>query len=164
MTTIESNPIDSTDLPAALDYLVSEQVSIQWRGFLQAFSAEIKSQLTPAEFKELLRSMGKRMGESVTVGEQPTVDALETEINRRLREIRWGYARLSDAGDQLNIKHYLCPLTSGTGLEPEVAGGFLEGMYEQWFHAAGAQPDLVVRQMTGPASATALEFQLGRNA
>ena len=163
MPTIENNLIDSADLPAEVGYLMGERLSIQWRGFLRAFSAEINSQLTPVEFKELMRSMGTRMGESITIGEHDTVDALEAEINRHLKEIRWGYIRLSDAGNQLNIKHYLCPLASDLGLEPQVAAGFLEGMFEHWFHAAGAQPDLVVRQIVESSSLTALEFQLGRN-
>jgi Cellulose synthase subunit D len=151
--------------PAAnIDYLLSERVSSQWSAFLTAFSTEIQNQLSPQEYRELLRSMGSRFGALLDIGERETVEGMADGINGHLKSIRWGRVRLADNGDQLLIEHHYSPLPQALGVDAELAGGFLEGMYEHWFKSAGADEALSVKQLAGASTASVTVFQFGRHA
>jgi len=164
MALFQPKHTEQSDASSAVAFLLEERISGQWVHFLGAFSAEMQSQLSAEEYRELLRSMGARFGSTIDVGTQDTVEALQASINAQLRKIQWGYCNLADNGAQLVIEHHLSPLPKALDTDAVLASGFLEGMYEQWFHAAGAERTLTVKVLpeeTGPARAV---FQFGRHA
>ena len=164
MALFQSKQIASPESAADMTYLLGERVSVQWFGFLQAFSAEMNSQLSTEEYRELLRNMGQRFAALTAVGTKETVEELEVAINAQWSGLRWGYARLSDSGAQLSIQHHYSPLPEALGVDHAVAGGFLEGVYEHWFRAAGADDMLSVRQTVEDSTATVATFLFGRHA
>lgn len=146
-----------------LEFLLTERISRQWAGFLRAFSEEMQSQLSTEEFRELLRNMGLRLGESLPIEAKDTIEALESAINSHLQQMQWGYARMTDSGSMLQIQHHFDPLSSALNIDATVSGGLLEGVYEYWFRSAGAEDDLRVLQIPNAASPMVQEFQFGRH-
>jgi Cellulose synthase subunit D len=146
-----------------LDYLLRERVSIQWAGFLQAFSAEMQTQLAPEEYRTLLKSMGKRLAAATELSPSETVQEFESVINAYLVSVRWGYVRLDDSGAMLTIHHYFDPLSTALGEQATVSSGFLEGLFEQWFHAAGAESALGVAHAPDHATAVVNVYLFGRH-
>lgn len=163
MTLFKSKPNDSIGSSGELQYLLRERISTQWTAFLQAFSAEMQSQLTPEEYRQLLHSMGQRMAESLAIGQRDTVEELEAAINQRFESMQWGYAKLIDSGISLNIEHHFSPLSVALDLDNETAGGLLEGIYEHWFRTAGAEADLGIKQLPSTATESVLHYQFGRH-
>lgn len=163
MAFFQSKQTEQASPTASVDYLLTERVSAQWLAFLTAFSTEIQNQLSAQEYRELLRSMGLRFGALLDIGERETVEGMSEGINAHLKAVRWGHVKLSDNGDQLLIEHHYSPLPQALGIDVDLAGGFLEGMYEHWFKAAGADAALSVKSVVGVSNATVTVFQFGRH-
>jgi Cellulose synthase subunit D len=161
MTLSTSKQADTVE--AEVNFLLRERISAQWACFLRAFSAEMQSQLSDAEYRELLRSMGTKMAEQLPIGTNETIEALEASINTQLHSIQWGYVKLVDAGNALCIHHHLNPLSPTLDITNDISGGFLEGVYDQWLRATGADAGLSVKQILGSVSQTTLEFQFGQH-
>jgi len=157
----QTAPAAAPDLQ--LDYLITERISVQWQGFLAVLSEELQEQLEPAEYRELLHRMGGRFANNHPIAGGDTVNSLENSLNALWKPLRWGYAELSDVGNHLEIRHHLCPLPDAMHTDNQIAGGFLEGVYEAWLHAAGAGRDLQVRQLPDSADPFLMVFQFGRN-
>lgn len=164
MALFQSKKTVPSDSAIAMEFLLGERIAAQWVDFLLSFSAEMQSQLPANEYRELLRNMGMRFGERIDVGTQDTVEALEVSINKQLSRLQWGYCKLADNGTLLTIEHHLSPLPQALGIDADVCGGFLEGMYEQWFRSAGAEDDLSVKQQPGESNATLAILRFGRHA
>lgn len=150
--------------PDEQGYLLRERVSVQWQAFLSALSDEMQSQLNPDEYRELLRSIGVRMGQQLPLGTTDTLEGLEQDINACLGDMRWGLARFSDSGATLVIDHVWSPLGAALHVDNGVAAGLLEGLYEAWFRAAGADASLTVRENRSVGSATHIQLLFGRHA
>lgn len=163
MALFQSKKTEQSDAPSAVEFLLDERISGQWVGFLSAFSAEMQSQLSEDEYRELLRSMGARFSTQIDVGVQDTVEALEASINAHLGKMRWGFCKLQDSGTQLVIEHHWSPLPKALGIDAALASGFLEGMYEQWFQTAGAEQTLTVKLQPEETNPTRAVFQFGRH-
>ncbi len=161
MTLFKSKPNDSIRSSGELEYLLRERISTQWAAFLQALSAEMQSQLTQQEYRQLLHSIGQRMAESLPIGPRDTIEELESAINQRFAGMQWGHVKLIDSGASLNIEHHFSPLSVALGLDAETAGGLLEGVYEHWFRAAGAEADLGIKQISGMSTESVLQYQFG---
>jgi hypothetical protein len=164
MAFFQSKQAKHSAVAADLDYLLTERVSSQWIAFLAAFSAEIQNQLTPQEYRELLRSMGQRYAAAMDIGARDTVDGMAAGINEQLRAVQWGHVKLADNGDLLLIEHHLSPLPKALEVDPDLAGGFLQGMYEHWFKTAGADDALSVKAVAGASTNTLTVFQFGHHA
>lgn len=163
MTPSISKHTNTAEAETELNFLLSERVSKRWACFLLSFSVEMQSQLSSIEYRNLLRSMGMKMAEQLPIGENDTVESLQENINKQLKNIQWGYVKLVDTGAVLSIHHYLNPLSEMLNVDSEISGGFLEGVYEKWFRSTGASEELSVRQVLGSATATTVEYQFGRH-
>lgn len=157
------SPHPHNDLDRQLDYLQAERISVQWAGFMSALSAELQAQLTADEYRTLLFKMGTRFAQAHPIEGGDTVQILENNINAIWQGSRWGYAELVDAGQFLEISHHFCPLPVAAGIDNALSGGFLEGVYGVWMQAAGASPDLSVRQLPDEGQPSTMFFRFGRH-
>lgn len=164
MALFQSKQTANPDPAVELGFLLHERISVQWLGFLQAFSAEMQSQLTSEEYMELLRGMGKRFGDLTPIGTHETIEDLESALNAHWAALRWGRVKLTESGTQLTIEHHFNPLTHALGGDIQVAGGFLEGAYEQWFRSVGADENLQVKQSLEASTAAVTVLQFGLHA
>lgn len=164
MTLFKPKQTEDIAAPSSdLDFLLRERISNQWTGFLHALSDELLSQLTPQECRDFLRSVGTRLAKAMPIPTQDTVPELETAINEKLGAQRWGRVELIDTGSHLQIRHHYCPLPLALGMDAQVAGGLLEGLYELWFRSVGAEEGLSIVQTGASVDGSVLEFKFGQN-
>ena len=145
-----------------LGYVVQERISGQWASFMLALSGELQAQLSSEQHRTLLVKVGQRFAQAQPISVGDTVTELTKAFNQIWQSQRWGYVRLTDEGNSLHIKHVLCPLATALAVDPILAGGFLEGAYQEWLQAAGAGRGLRVRQLQALPDGTTMEFRLGR--
>ncbi len=148
---------DSTDL---LRHLALERVSPQWAVFLDLLSAELQAQLTPAEYRQLLRRLGSRFAETVPLDPCADLVGMADQANRVWQRMQWGFVAMVDLGQSLRITHRASPLPAALQLDADVAGGFLEGVYATWLSAAGSPPTLTLGQLTGSGAPMEMVFAL----
>lgn len=164
MTLFKPKQTEDIAAPSSdLDFLLRERISSQWTGFLHALSDELLSQLTPQECRDFLHSVGARMAKALPVPTQETVPELQAAINVKLAAQRWGHVELIDTGSHLQIRHHFCPLPLALGMDANIAGGLLEGLYELWFRSVGAEEGLSIVQTGSNADGSVLEFKFGQN-
>lgn len=143
-----------------LTYFASERISPQWSAFLLLLGDELTGQLTSEELRHLLTRLGSRFAETHPLGICSNVAALEDALNRLWEGMRWGHVSLSDQDQFLTVSHQACPLPMAMHLDPQVAGGYLEGAYSVWLRAAGAPTELVLKQKSVDDRRMTLVFEL----
>jgi hypothetical protein len=123
-----------------LDYLLQRQISPQWRGLLTALAEEFAAHpLPPCD---------------------STAD-LADALNARWQEADWGYVELVDEADYLRIAHCCAPLQAFGSAALAWTPAFLEGVYQTWLRALGAD-GLSVAQASEFDEYATIEFRLGR--
>lgn len=138
--------LDPTDQTALLRSLALERISPQWADFLGLMSEALGAQLEPAEYRELLVRLGQGFANQNPLPACAGLDQLSDAMNAVWQRMHWGYAAVSDQGQQLEVVHRACPLPAALQLDADVAGGFLQGVYGVWLKAAGAPDELILVQ------------------
>ena len=87
---------------------------------------------------------------------------LAQALNAYWQQMDWGYVQLADEPESLRIVHYCAPLHAFGDTALAWTPAFLEGVYQTWLSALGAQ-GLSVAQTSGYSENTAIEFRLGRH-
>jgi hypothetical protein len=146
-----------------LDYLLERQMSPQWRGMLCALASEFEAQIGRDELRQLMHRVGSRFAAANPLPACESTTDLARTLNERWQEIDWGYVELADESDSLRIVHYCAPLPAFGNDALAWTPAFLEGAYQTWLSALGAQ-GLSVAQTSEYSDDTALEFRLGRHA
>jgi Cellulose synthase subunit D len=113
-----------------------------WLCFLRALAFEIDSRSEAVGRDTLLRAIGKRMSDMLTVPRVDTLEALELEINMMLKVLGWGSVRLEvrESDRCVMITHSGLPRIGSAG-EPRGywLGAALEGLYEGWLVQQSAE-------------------------
>lgn len=148
---------DHTDL---LRSLALERISPQWADFLGLLSDALSAQLTQLEYRQLLVRLGESFASQHPLPACVGLGQLSEAMNAVWHRMQWGYASVSDQGQQLTVVHRACPLPAALQLDVEVAGGFLEGVYRIWLKAAGAPDELVLAQVDKQGLLMYMEFAL----
>ena len=150
-------------MPPILDYLLERQMSPQWRGMLSALASEFEAQIGHDELRQLMHRVGSRFAAAHPLPACDSTADLARTLNARWQEIDWGYVELADDAESLRIVHYCAPLPAFGNDALAWTPAFLEGAYQTWLTALGAQ-GLSVAQTSDYAVDTAIEFRLGRHA
>lgn len=133
--------MNAAGLPSPLDvsYVRQLQCTRQWRGFLAALGAEFVEALPEAELGRLMERIGTRFALDQPLPATDTLPQLEDAMNQLWSGLSWGQVQLRQAVDGLEIEHRYSPLAAAFG-EARLSwtAGFLQGVYQQWFEAAGA--------------------------
>ncbi|WP_144113430.1 cellulose biosynthesis protein BcsD [Paraburkholderia sp. BCC1886] len=145
-----------------LDYLLERQISSQWRGMLSALAAEFEAQIGHDELRQLMYRVGSRFAAAHPLPEVASTVDLAQAVNAYWQQMDWGYVELSDEAESLRIVHYCAPLQAFGGGALAWTPAFLEGVYQSWLSALGAQ-GLSVAQTSDYGPDAALEFRLGRH-
>lgn len=120
-------------------HLSQLQCSRQWRGFLQALSAEFTQVLSNDELRELMFRVGERFASAHPLGPCTTLSDLQQSMTDVWRSMDWGWVVLAQQKEQLSIVHCCAPLLAGMDKSNvDWSLGFLQGAYQKWFDAAGA--------------------------
>ena len=112
--------------------------------------------------RALSRRIGLRFATELPLPPQPTLDGVQAAMSQQWHDLDWGWVRLVQQADHVEIHHFCSPLTAAFGT-PAVdwATGFLEGVYQQWFDQQGA-PGLAVSQTQAADGWGSVSFRLGR--
>lgn len=144
-----------------IDYLLDRQISPQWRGVLGALASEFEAQIGHDELRQLMHRVGCRFAQAQPLPACESTGELGQTINLRWRDIDWGYVELFDEPGSLRIVHYCAPLQAFGGTALAWTPAFLEGVYQTWLNALGAQ-GLSLAQTSGYGADSAIEFRLRR--
>lgn len=146
---------------STIDYLLERQISPQWRGMLHALASEFEAQLGHDELRQLMHRVGSRFAHAHPLPACESTADLAQTLNRHWQHIDWGYVELVDEPGALRIVHYCAPLPAFGDAALGWTPAFLEGVYQTWLNALGAQ-GLSLAQTSGYGENTALEFRLQR--
>lgn len=150
-------------MTSAIDSLLDQHVSPQWRGLLGALAAEFEDQLGHDELRQLMARVGARFAAVHPLRACESTTELAAALNAQWRAIQWGYVELVDERDCLRITHYGAPLRAFGRDGLAWAPAFLQGSYQGWLTSMGAT-DLDVVQAGPVDDDFAIEFRLGRGA
>ncbi|MGF6603219.1 hypothetical protein P3T23_007973 [Paraburkholderia sp. GAS448] len=145
-----------------VDYLLDRQIAPQWRGVLTALAAEFETQLGPEELRQLMHRVGSRFALAHELPPCESTSELSDALNAWWRETDWGFVELSDEAEYLRIVHYCAPLQAFGNDALSWTPAFLQGVYQTWLAALGAQ-GLSVEQASGFTDDATVEFRLGRH-
>ncbi|MGF7131131.1 hypothetical protein P3T40_002613 [Paraburkholderia sp. EB58] len=144
-----------------LDYLLQRQISPQWRGLLTALAEEFEAQIGQGELRQLMYRVGCRFAAAHPLPPCASTADLADALNARWQEADWGYVELVDEADYLRISHSCAPLQAFGSAALAWTPAFLEGVYQTWLSALGAE-GLSVAQASEFDEYATIEFRLGR--
>jgi len=150
-------------MAANFDYLLDRQISRQWRGLLAALADEFEAQIGRTELRQLMHRVGSRFADAAPLPACASTAELGDALNARWDESEWGYVELSDERDYLRIVHYCAPLPAFGESALAWTPAFLEGAYQHWLSALGAE-GLSLRQHGEVGDDSGIEFRLARGA
>ncbi|MGV8960525.1 MAG: cellulose biosynthesis protein BcsD [Stenotrophomonas sp.] len=131
--------------PELLDYYRAHACSRQWRLFLLALAEEFDSALPEAELARLMARIGERFAQAHGLPLAATLEELQAAANAVWSQIDWGCVVFEESVERVCIHHAASPLSAVLGGKVGWHTGFLEGVYRQWFRAAGMLPVLDIR-------------------
>jgi hypothetical protein len=138
---------------AELEYLHGRLCIPQWRDFLRALAEEFRGQLSTAELRGLMHRIGLRFASQHALPPCASIAALRDAMNGVWKPMDWGLAELTDQDAAVLLIDHMCsPLAAAFGEgHLDWTPAFLEGVYQGWMSAAGADHALQVRlQHTDP--------------
>jgi hypothetical protein len=144
------------------DYLLERQISSQWRGVLTALAEEFDTQIGRDELRQLMHRVGCRFAAAHSLAPCGSTQALADALNARWDEADWGYVELFDESEYLRIMHFGAPLQAFGAHALAWTPAFLEGAYQTWLSALGAD-GLLVGQASEFGQDGAVEFRLDRS-
>jgi hypothetical protein len=144
------------------DYLLQRQISPQWRGLLTALAEEFEAQIGQDELRQLMYRVGCRFAAASPLPPCNSSAARADALNARWQEAEWGYVQLSDEPEYLRIAHSCAPLLAFGATALNWTPAFLEGVYQTWLSALGAE-GLSVAQASEFDEHATIEFRLGRH-
>jgi hypothetical protein len=151
----------NADMAAIFDYLLDAQISRQWRGLLTALADEFEAQIGSAELRQLMQRVGSRFAQARPLPPCHSTAELAAALNTLWRDAEWGFVELADEREYLSIVHYCAPLPAFGESALAWTPAFLEGAYQQWLAALGAQ-GLAIRQASEFGEDAGIEFRLAR--
>jgi hypothetical protein len=151
----------SENMVPTLDYLLQRQISPQWRGLLTALAEEFEAQIGQGELRQLMYRVGCRFAAAHPLPPCASTADLADALNARWQEADWGYVELVDEADYLRISHSCAPLQAFGSAALAWTPAFLEGVYQTWLSALGAE-GLSVAQASEFDEYATIEFRLGR--
>lgn len=131
----------------SLRYLLGRTRVAQWQEFLQVLADELNTQMPAPELRVFFRALGRRLASRLPLMPSRHLAELEQRIDEQVRTLGWGWVRLHDLGDGLELLHACTPLRQAFGeASVDWTGGLLEGLHGAWMKQAGAGDALELRQ------------------
>jgi hypothetical protein len=147
----------------SLHYYARQQCSRQWVHFLAAMFAEFEERVDPAEANHFLEALGLKMARLLPLRRCENLEELEEDINSVLEGIDWGWMRIREAGNFVEISHGAYPLVPQDESRRSWLVPVLEGLYGGWLREQGGDPSFTARLAGEPRGTGALlTFHYGR--
>lgn len=138
---------------ATLAYLSTREERGRWGSLILTLINQMYESAGSTDALGFLRLVGVRLGESMALSEQPTLEALERVVNERWKAMDWGWVRFSVQGKAIEIVHGGYPILESSEHWTRSLAAVLEGLYEHIFQAQGEEHRLQVRLLESPEGA-----------
>ena len=149
----------------SLRYYAQQLSSRQWVHFIAAMFAEFEERIDPIEADHFLEALGTRTARSLPLRRCDSLEELEDDINAVLEGIDWGWVRVTETGQFIEITHGAYPVIPQDENRRSWLVPILEGVYTEWLRAQGGDPGFSARlagQRRPPGAA--FTFHYGRHA
>ena len=146
----------------SLRYYAARHCSRQWVHFLAAMVAEFEERVEAAEANQFLSAIGFKMALLLPLQRCESLDDLENDINNVLEGIDWGWVRLREDGNFIEITHGAYPAIPQDDSRSSWLAPILEGLYAGWLGQQGGEPAFTAR-LTGAPRGGLLTFSYGRH-
>lgn len=148
-----------------IDYRIQRQSARQWRNLLSATAHGLSSQCEIKNPQALMHSIGVQFGTQTTLPPCETLGDLQAAMCSVWQDMDWGWVELEEIDGTLRITHHSSTngnLRNGAfGNETSLwVTAFLEGTYQKWLAAMGANDSLRVRQVTETDEFGTTEYEL----
>lgn len=136
-----------------LDYFTRRHCAPQWRAFVSELVGEFYDQVEVELAESFFRRLGGRMAKDLPLGAASSLEDLEKRINLRLDQIDWGWVRLRETDQAIEVAHGAYPVVAPAGDAPDSwIVQVLEGLYTEWLNAIGGDDTLSARSTARPTS------------
>jgi hypothetical protein len=148
----------------SLHYYARQQCSRQWVHFMAAMFAEFEERVDPAEADHFLEALGFKMAKLLPLRKCRSLEELEDDINNVLEGIDWGWMRIGETGNFIEITHGAYPLIPQDENRRTWLVPILEGLYGGWLSEQGGDPSFSARLAGQPnGNGGLLTFHYGRH-
>jgi len=130
-----------------------------------ALAGVLATQLSPEELRAVFYAAGTKIAESFALEQVETVGDFEAKASQALLQRDWGWIKLEERLESLDIWLHDGPLQAWFGASNVVwSGAIFEGLLASWLLALGAGEGLELRQVASDADAeeAAILFRLSR--
>ena len=146
----------------SLSYYARQQCSRQWVHFIAAMFSAFEDRVEPAEADQFLEALGLKMAQLLPLRHCENLEELEADINAVLEGIDWGWMRLREAGQFIEITHGAFPLVPQDESRRSWLVPILQGLYGGWLGEQGGDPSFAAR-LANQGRGTLLTFRYGRH-
>jgi hypothetical protein len=148
----------------SLQYYARQQCSRQWVHFMAAMFAEFEERVAQTEADQFLEALGAKMARLLPLRRCESLQDLQEDINNVLEGIDWGWMRLREADNFIEITHGAYPLIPQDEARRSWMAPVLEGLYSGWLGEQGGDSSLTARLHGTPAaSGAAITLHYGRH-
>ncbi len=148
----------------SLRYYAQQHCSRQWVHFIAAMFAEFEERVDAAEADQFLETLGSRVARFLPLRRCESLGDLEDDINAVLDGIDWGWVRINEGEQFIEITHGAYPMVPQDESRRSWFVPIIEGLYTVWLAEQGGDPTFSAR-LAGqpPASGGALTLYYGRH-
>jgi hypothetical protein len=129
----------------SLNYYARQQCSRQWVHFMAAMFAEFEERVDAAEADQFLEALGFKMAKLLPLRRCASLAELEEDINNVLEGIDWGWTRIRETSNFIEITHGAYPLVPQDENRRSWLVPVLEGLYGGWLGEQGGDASLTAR-------------------
>jgi hypothetical protein len=148
----------------SLQYYARQQCSRQWVHFMAAMFAEFEERVDASEANQFLAALGHKMARLLPLRNCASLEELEDDINSVLEGIDWGWMRLRENENFIEITHGAFPLVPQDEHRRSWLVPILEGLYGGWLGEQGGDLSFTARLIGQPqGTGTLLNFRYGRH-
>jgi hypothetical protein len=131
---------------------------------MAAMFAEFEERVDPAEANQFLEALGRKMARLLPLRRCTNLAELEDDANSVLEGIDWGWMRLRETDNFIEISHGAYPLVPQDENRRSWLVPILEGLYGGWLGEQGGEPSFTARlfgRLQG--NGALLTFRYGRH-
>jgi hypothetical protein len=148
----------------SLHYYARQQCSRQWVHFIAAMFAEFEDRVDPSEANQFLEALGLKMAKLLPLKHCASLEELEEDINNVLEGIDWGWMRIRESANFIEITHGAYPLVPQDEDRRSWMVPILEGLYAGWLGDQGGDPTFTARLAAQPkGNGALLTFHYGHH-
>jgi hypothetical protein len=148
----------------SLRYYAQQQCSRQWTPLIASLFGELDEKVEQNEADQFLTALGARMAKMLPLPPCETLFELEGAINAVFAAIDWGWVRLSERRQFIEILHGAYPQVPQDEARRSWLVPVLEGVFTDWLTGQGGAEAHVARvTVAAKAPGAPLIFRYGRH-